>query len=298
MPTSIIPIVHPYQIQGYEGWEGTEFEKSNYYQLTPIDLHGDGRVSFVAVHNHRLHPLAAAARRCLGCNLLHHPQYQAVHAAVAIRRFGAAEQSLGEMGVPATAFATIINTGSSTATDCGIAPITDVPANFVYQPTNPATNEITGAPNTSVTIAPGAAQSFVFAFTPTAPMTSTDVQLRFDCADSSLAPINPGLNTLLFSVSATPVPDIVALAATPTNDGIVNVPGANGAGAFAVATVNVGTSGNITASADTGSSNTTGEHLPLSDRPGHRPVHLRDRQYGHDNDQRQRDADVWDLRGG
>jgi hypothetical protein len=43
------------------------------------------------------------------------------------------------------------------------------------------------------------------------------------------------------------------LAATTTNDGIVNVPGANGAGAFAVATVNVGASGTITASADTGS---------------------------------------------
>ena len=62
-----------------------------------------------------------------------------------------------------------------------------------------------------------------------------------------------GLNTLLLSVSATPVPDIVALAATPTNDGIVNIPGTNGTGAFAVATVNVGASGSITASADTGS---------------------------------------------
>ena len=58
---------------------------------------------------------------------------------------------------------------------------------------------------------------------------------------------------LLFSASATPVPDIVALAATLTNDGIVNIPGANGTGAFAVATVNVGVSGSITASADTGS---------------------------------------------
>ena len=61
-----------------------------------------------------------------------------------------------------------------------------------------------------------------------------------------------GVNTLLLSASATPIPDIVALAATPANDGIVNVPGAAGAGAFAVATVNVGASGNITASADTG----------------------------------------------
>ena len=45
----------------------------------------------------------------------------------------------------------------------------------------------------------------------------------------------------------------MALAATTTNDGIVNVPGTNGTEAFAVATVNVGASGSITASADTGS---------------------------------------------
>jgi len=56
----------------------------------------------------------------------------------------------------------------------------------------------------------------------------------------------------LLSASATPTPDIVALAATLTNDGIVNIPGASGAGAFAVATVNVGATGLITASADTG----------------------------------------------
>ena len=60
------------------------------------------------------------------------------------------------------------------------------------------------------------------------------------------------LNTLLLSGSVTPVPDIVALGATLTNDGIVNLPGASGAAAFAVATVNVGAAGSIRASADTG----------------------------------------------
>jgi hypothetical protein len=64
-----------------------------------------------------------------------------------------------------------------------------------------------------------------------------------------------GLNTLLLSASTTPVPDIVALAGTLTNDGIVNVPGATGTGVFAVATSNVGAGGSITVSADTGSAN-------------------------------------------
>lgn len=70
-----------------------------------------------------------------------------------------------------------------------------------------------------------------------------------------------GVNTLLFSASTTPVPDIVALAATLNNNGIVNVsnPAASSAaravmaGAFAVATVNVGGAGGaIMASADRG----------------------------------------------
>jgi hypothetical protein len=163
------------------------------------------------------------------------------------------------VGVSATAFATIINAGPGTAIGCGIAPITNIPAVFSYQATNPATNAVIGSPNTPVNIAEGAPQSFVFAVTPTAPMAPTDVQFSFDCANSSPAPINTGLNTLLLSASATPVPDIVALAATTTNDGIVNILGTNGIGAFAVATVNVGATGAITASADTGATS-----LPLT----------------------------------
>jgi glucose/arabinose dehydrogenase len=157
-----------------------------------------------------------------------------------------------QVGITATAFATIINGGSATATACGLALLTNLPATFSYQTTNPATNQITGSSNTPADIAAGAAQSYVFALTPNAPIASTDVQLIFDCTNTNPASIIPGLNTFLFSASNTPVPDIVALAVTTSNDGILNVPGANGTGAFAVATVNIGANGNITASADTG----------------------------------------------
>src|SRR5205814_2551897 len=70
------------------------------------------------------------------------------------------------VGAPATAFATIANTGPGTATGCSIAPATAVPASFSYQTTNPVTNTLTGAPNTPVDIAPFSSQSFVFAPTP------------------------------------------------------------------------------------------------------------------------------------
>jgi hypothetical protein len=79
------------------------------------------------------------------------------------------------------------------------------------------------------------------------------VRLRFGCENSLAAESVVGLNTVLLSASNTAVPDIVALAATSSNDGIVNVAGTTGAGAFAVATVNVGAPGTIAASVDTGS---------------------------------------------
>jgi hypothetical protein len=155
-----------------------------------------------------------------------------------------------QVNVPATAFATVINTGQGIAASCDITPLTSVAASFQYQTTDPATNQVTGFPNTPVNIAAGAAQTFVFAVTPTAAFPPTDVQFSFDCANSDPAPINTGLNTLLLSASANSIPDIVTLAAT--NGGIVEIPGVTGIGAFAVATVNLGATGTITASADTG----------------------------------------------
>jgi hypothetical protein len=155
------------------------------------------------------------------------------------------------IGNPATAFATKINNGSSAVNGCGIAPITTVPAGFLYQTTDPATNALTGSANTPIGLPAGAAQSFVVAFTANAAFIPTDVRLSFSCLNASPAPIVSGLNTLLMSASATPVPDIVALAASG-DPGIVDLPGATGGGAFAVATINLGAGSPITVSADTG----------------------------------------------
>jgi virginiamycin B lyase len=164
-----------------------------------------------------------------------------------------------EVGNTATAFATIINSGSSALSGCAIVPVTTVPASFVYQTTNPATNALTGSPNTPASIAAGGSQSFVIAFAPNAPFAPTIVMLGFDCTGVSAAPSNTGLNTLLLSASTTPVPDIVALAATAQNDGILHITGTSGSNAFAVATVNVGASASITATATTGAAT-----LPLA----------------------------------
>src|SRR5439155_12986986 len=103
-----------------------------------------------------------------------------------------------------------------------------------------------------VDIAAGANQSYVFALDPGVALGPMEVRLGFTCAGVALAPVTPGVNTLLLVTSTAPVPDVIAQSATIGNTGIVAVPGPTGRGAFAVATSNVGVSGTITVTADTG----------------------------------------------
>ena len=164
-----------------------------------------------------------------------------------------------QVGMPATAFATMINMGSGMANGCGMAPPPNMPGTFMYQATNPTTNRPIGMPNSPMNMPMGGSQTFVFVFTPSAPMAPTDMPVSFSCTNTAPAVSQPGLNTLLVSASVMPVPDMVAMAATLGNDGIVNIPGPSGTGVFAVATANVGVSGTMSVSADTG-----GAALPLT----------------------------------
>jgi streptogramin lyase len=160
-----------------------------------------------------------------------------------------------EIGNTATAFATMIDAGPDNAATCTIAPATGIPASFVFQTTDPTTNALTGTANTPANIAAGQAQSFVIALTPTAAFAPTDVAFTFTCANApSPAASITGVDTLNLSGSTTPVPDVVALA-TSGDPGFVDIPGANGTGVFAVATVNLGIDATITAAANTGTAN-------------------------------------------
>jgi hypothetical protein len=162
-----------------------------------------------------------------------------------------------QVGATATVFGTVVNAGPNVAVNCRISPNTPLTASFAFQTTDSATNAVTGTANRAAAcVLPGAGQSYVIAFSPTAEFAPTDVSLRFECDNGAPAPVISGLDTLLLSASATPVPDIVALSATINHDGIVDVVG--GAGVFSVATVNLGAGAAITASADTG-----GASLPI-----------------------------------
>jgi hypothetical protein len=168
-----------------------------------------------------------------------------------------------QVGTPATAFATIINSGGDTATGRGIALVSAIPATLSYQTTNPATNTVTGVPDTPFDIPAGTSQTLVLALTPTAPISPADVGLGFDCANSPTAPVITGVNTLLLSASPAPTPDVVAIAVTPSTffpgPGVLVVDATTHQGAFAVSAINAGASANLTARADTGSAS-----LPLT----------------------------------
>jgi hypothetical protein len=119
-----------------------------------------------------------------------------------------------------------------------------VPATFVYQTTDPASNLPTGSPSTPVDIPAGAAQTFVIAFTPTGSIpaalprfsaSSVDIELAFSCANTAPAASVSGLNTFRLTACSEPVADYVAVAPTTTQDGIVTIDGALGVGIFAIA---------------------------------------------------------------
>ena len=165
-----------------------------------------------------------------------------------------------QLGSPATIFASVLNAGATALTDCQIALPVTAPAglSLSYQTTDPATNALTGTPDTPATI-PGAngVQSFLISLQGTTAFSVTAMPLDFDCLGNAPAAVIPGVDTLDLTLSSTPIADIIALAATPTNNGIVEVP-ADGAAAFAVASTNVGAAAPITMTADTGTAS-----LPL-----------------------------------
>lgn len=80
-----------------------------------------------------------------------------------------------QVGTPATAFATMINMGSGMATGCGVAPAGQMPRMFMYEATDPDTNQPIGTPSSPMDMPMGRSQTFMFAFTPTAPMDPTDM---------------------------------------------------------------------------------------------------------------------------
>jgi hypothetical protein len=155
------------------------------------------------------------------------------------------------VGQTATAFATIINPASSggTATDCQLLMHGALPGEFSFQTTDAATNALTGSANTPADIPAGASQSFVFSFTRNFAFSQADIPIDAQCGNRRSAAAVSGVNTFRFTSTTLNVADVVALAATTGNSGFVDLSGPNQAGAFAVATANVGSLSTVSVSA-------------------------------------------------
>ncbi len=159
-----------------------------------------------------------------------------------------------QVGEDATAFGVIVNAGNTKLSDCGLAPVTPIDGEFAYQETDAETNALTGTENIPVDIPARGAQTFVFRFTPDTEVAPTDIELAFECAGEAIATSSTGVNTLLLSASAEPVPDVIAVVAVDSGalpPGTLGLDAQNTGAFFAVATTNIGAAGTITVETDT-----------------------------------------------
>lgn len=152
----------------------------------------------------------------------------------------------------ATAFATIVNGGQAVAENCSISLLNAIKVGFSYQTTDPNTNALTGTINTPVDIQAGGNQSFVIAIRPEEeffnapiPFTTEPLEFVFSCSTGQAIQL-PGVNQLLFSSGPGQPADVIAIAATATNDGILHLGSTTSGGAIGVASMNIGTGSPLT----------------------------------------------------
>lgn len=149
-----------------------------------------------------------------------------------------------QVGSTATVFATIINSGPG-AMACGVLIEGAQPGNFSFRATNVLTGEPIASLNTPVSIPANGRQTYLLSLTATGPFSASEIPVQYFCQDRRPAIPIPAVNTLLFSASATPRPDVIALALTPTADGVLDIADATGLGAFVVGAANVGAAGRV-----------------------------------------------------
>jgi hypothetical protein len=142
---------------------------------------------------------------------------------------------------PATIFASVINSGDATATNCRVALGfgADPALSVSYSPADGAGN-INGPADTPVSINAAATQQFVVAVTASSAFTGS-VPLTYVC-DNGQAISATGLNDLSLHATLAAGPDVITIASTLSGDGIMNT-NANGRAIISIAALNIG-SGN------------------------------------------------------
>jgi hypothetical protein len=158
------------------------------------------------------------------------------------------------VGEPVTTFATILNGGFATGRECGLSLLDpSMPLEFEFFPTDAATNTISGGRDETQLIEAGRYATYLLSFTPTAALTAQDIDIEYTCdGGSSRAVSIRGVNTFFLSAENAAVPDVLAIAATVGNTGVMEINNSNQRGFFTTAAINIGDADSITFSADTG----------------------------------------------
>lgn len=150
-----------------------------------------------------------------------------------------------QVGNLVSGFATIINSGSIPAKNCGLGLTLGLPVSgFSYQTTDPSTNTPVGSADTPVDIAAGGSQSYVFSFTPTGVLNAEPVEIAYRCDNMNVVAAIDNVNVFNTTATSDPTADLVSISATVDGDGIVKVP-EGGAGAFSIAAINIGVAANV-----------------------------------------------------
>lgn len=151
-------------------------------------------------------------------------------------------------GTTATAYMTVVNSGNEAAEACTVRPATLFDGRVGFQRTDPVTNAVAGNADTAFDIPQGGSQSLVVSITPdeNSEGHSLDLPLAVQCANTDAAPRTIGVNSLRLSFGSDPVPDLIAVSATPTSDGILTLANESAAGAFAIAVANNGEAAPLT----------------------------------------------------
>ncbi len=144
------------------------------------------------------------------------------------------------IGTPGTIFVEFVNSGDETAINCRIAKPFGPPIDLAYQALD-AGGALTGTADTPADVAAGAAQRFLVTFTATAAFEGR-IHLNYRC-DNSTPFVFEDVNDLFLTASAGDPPDLIAIFATPSGDGVMRIDTAGGAQAAGGAVVNIGSGG-------------------------------------------------------
>lgn len=152
----------------------------------------------------------------------------------------APEARTGQIGGSAvTLFVSAINNTDERLTGC--RPVAEHFQGVSYQSVDTG-NNLTGTADTPVTIEPGQTQGFVIAID-TATSQLGRVVARVECNERNSVR-NYALGASVSIVDRS-LADIIAIGVTPSGDGVIRIPEAGGAQAFATAAINIGTPSDI-----------------------------------------------------